>query len=255
MTSAKPWVLVGCGRMGSALLKGWGAGAVVVEPSNPACLPDIEAAGAITPELVVFAVKPQQMAEVLPAYKRFAGSATFLSIAAGKTIAGFEAALGHQAAIVRCMPNTPAAIGKGITVAVANKNVTNAGKALADKALRAGGMVEWVEDENLLDAVTALSGSGPAYVFHLVEAMAKAGAAMGLEPALAMKLARQTVIGSGHLLEQSPHEPAGKLREAVTSPGGTTAAALAVLMGDEKLQKLMTEALKAAQARGRELAG
>ncbi len=239
--------------MGSALLKGWGREAVVIEPNDPAHLPSIEAAGDISPELIVFAVKPQQLASVVPAYARFK-DATFLSIAAGKTIAGFEALLGAQAAIVRCMPNTPAAIGKGITVAVANKNVSEQGRALASTALQAAGMVEWVSDETLLDAVTALSGSGPAYVFLLVETMAKAGEAMGLAPALAMQLARQTVIGSGHLLEQSP-EAASALREAVTSPGGTTAAALNILMGSDNLQNLMTEALKAAQARGKELAG
>lgn len=240
--------------MGSALLKGWARpGTLVVEPNDPGHLPNIEAAGDIAPELVVFAVKPQQLADVVPAYAKFK-SATFLSIAAGKTIAGFEAMLGQGAAIIRCMPNTPAAIGKGISVAVANKNVTAEGRRLADTALKAGGMVEWVEDERLLDAVTALSGSGPAYVFHLVEVMAKAGEAMGLASDLAMKLARQTVIGSGHLLEQSP-DAASALREAVTSPGGTTAAALDILMGQERLQNLMTEALKAAQARSKELAG
>lgn len=238
--------------MGSALLKGWARpDAVVIEPNNPAYLPTLEAAGDITPELVVFAIKPQQMAEALPAYARFR-NATFLSIAAGKTIDGLEAWLGREAAIVRAMPNTPAAIGKGISVAVANKNVSAAGRQLADEALKAGGAVEWVTDESLMDAVTALSGSGPAYVFYLTEALAKAGEAMGLAPDLAMQLARQTVIGSGHLLEQSS-ESAAALRQAVTSPGGTTAAALQVLMGDDRLQKLMTEALKAAQARGREL--
>lgn len=251
--SLKPWVLVGCGRMGSALLKGWGREAVVIEPANPACLPDIDAAGAIDPELVVFAVKPQQVAAVVPAYARFK-NATFLSIAAGKTIAGFEDLLGPQSAIVRAMPNTPAAIGKGISVAVANNNVTPSGRALADAALKAGGMVEWVNDESLLNAVTALSGSGPAYVFYLVEVLAKAGEAMGLAPDLAMKLARQTVIGSGHLLEQST-DSAAALREAVTSPGGTTAAALHILRDSGRLEALMTEALKAAQVRGKELAG
>lgn len=249
-----PWVLVGCGRMGSALLKGWARpDAIVIEPNNPAYLPDIEAAGNISPALVVFAVKPQAIAGVVPAYAKFRG-ATFLSIAAGKTIAGFEALLGPEAAIVRAMPNTPAAIGKGVSVAVANGNVSAAGRTLANDALKAGGMVEWVGNESLLDAVTALSGSGPAYVFYLVEVMARAGEAMGLAPDLAMKLARQTVIGSGHLLEQSA-DGAAALREAVTSPGGTTAAALHILKDSGRLQDLMTEALEAAQARGRELAG
>lgn len=240
--------------MGSALLRGWARpDTVVIEPSNPACLANIEAAGNVTPELVVFAVKPQQLEEVVPAYARFR-DATFLSIAAGKTIAGLEVLLGPGAAIVRAMPNTPAAIGKGISVACANAHVSAAGRALADAALKAGGAVEWVSDEGLLDAVTALSGSGPAYVFYLTEVMARAGEAMGLAPDLAMKLARQTVIGSGHLLEQSG-ESAASLREAVTSPGGTTAAALHILRDSGRLQDLMTEALKAAQARGRELAG
>ena len=250
-----PWLLVGCGRMGTALLKGWArSNVVVIDPSAPGALPDLDAAGDIAPELIVLAVKPQVLPQIAPLYARFAKEATFLSIAAGKPLAALADWLGHQAALVRAMPNTPAAIGKGISVATANRHVTDRGRALAHQALMAGGQVEWVEDEGLLDAVTALSGSGPAYVFHLVEALAQAGQHLGLPAELAMKLARQTVIGSGHLLEQSP-ETAAALREAVTSPGGTTAAALEVLMGDNGLKELMLAALVAAARRSRELAG
>lgn len=243
--------------MGSALLKGWARPDTVVIAPNPISLPaqrfaSLDEAGSIDPELVVFAVKPQMIDAVVPAYRRFA-NATFLSIAAGKTIARFEQLLG-EVAIVRAMPNTPAAIGKGITVAVPNSYVTSAGRELVTTALHAAGWVEWMHDEHHLDAVTALSGSGPAYVFHLIEVLAKAGEQMGLPAGLAMRLARQTVIGSAHLMEQS-NGTAAELREAVTSPGGTTAAALEVLMGGGRLQGLFTEALKAAQLRGKALAG
>lgn len=258
-------LLVGCGRMGSALLAGWQRSGffdsvTVIEPHPPATMPNCLADAAALPEsfspaLVVFAVKPQQLSAILPAYARFVRSGTtFLSIAAGKPIALFEKELGAGAAIVRAMPNTPAAIGQGISVAVANAAVTAEGRALATTALEAGGKVEWIADESLLDAVTALSGSGPAYVFYLVEVLAKAGTALGLDPALALRLARQTVIGSGHLLDQSS-ETAEALRQAVTSPGGTTEAALKVLMGERRTELLFTEALTEARDRGRVLAG
>lgn len=258
-------LLVGCGRMGSALLAGWqrsgfADSVTVVEPHPPAavqnCLADAAALPvSFNPVLVVFAVKPQQLSTLLPAYARFTRpGTTFLSIAAGQPIALFEKELGAEAAIVRAMPNTPAAIGQGISVAVANAAVTAEGRALATTALEAGGKVEWIADESLLDAVTALSGSGPAYVFYLVEVLAKAGIALGLDPALAMRLARQTVIGSGHLLDQSS-ETAEALRQAVTSPGGTTEAALKVLRGEGRMELLFTEALTAARDRGRALAG
>jgi pyrroline-5-carboxylate reductase len=204
-------------------------------------------------DLVIFAVKPQVLEAIVPAYARFK-PATFLSIAAGKTLATFTKLLGSDAAVVRAMPNTPAAIGQGISVLVASSNVTPQGKQLAETALKGGGAVEWVGDESLMDAVTALSGSGPAYVFLLVEVLAKAGEKMGLAPDLAMKLARQTVVGSGHLLQQSP-QPAAELRAAVTSPGGTTAAALEVLGQNQALLELFTKALSAAQLRGQQLAG
>jgi pyrroline-5-carboxylate reductase len=258
-------LLVGCGRMGSALLAGWQRSGcfdsvTVVEPHPPAglqnCLAEAAALPtAFCPALVVFAVKPQQLSALLPAYARFVGSGTtFLSIAAGQPLSLFEKQLGAGAAVVRAMPNTPAALGQGISVAVANAAVTADGRALATTALEAGGKVEWIADESLLNAVTALSGSGPAYVFYLVEVLAKAGAELGLPADLSLRLARQTVIGSGYLLDQSPETPEA-LRHAVTSPGGTTEAALKVLMGGERGQQLFTEALTAARDRGRVLAG
>lgn len=264
-------LLVGCGKMGGAMLGGWlEAGTVervaVVEPAglpesvrgNAAVIAcsglDALPAGFV-PDVVVFAVKPQMMEGVAPAYARFARPETvFLSIAAGKTIASFERHLGSGAAIIRAMPNTPAAIGRGMTVAVANAPVSTGQRDLCGALLAAVGEVAWVEDEALIDAVTAVSGSGPAYVFLLVEAMAAAGEAVGLPADLALRLARATVAGSGELLHRSS-EPADGLRRAVTSPGGTTQAALDVLMANDGLTPLMTAAIKAAAKRSRELAG
>ena len=184
----------------------------------------------------------------------FVGAATVVvSIMAGRTLRFLEAAL-PAAALVRAMPNTPAAIGRGITVAVPNARVAAAQRALVDALLCAVGAVEWVDDETLMDAVTALSGSGPAYVFLLAEAMAQAGAAAGLPPALATTLARATVAGAGELLHRSPLD-AATLRQNVTSPGGTTAAALELLMARDGLAPLMTKAIAAATRRSRELAG
>jgi len=266
MTDHETILLVGCGKMGSALLNGWlGRGTPaelvsVIEPMQPK-LPDsvslyAEAAalGAdYRPSVVVFAVKPQSMDEVAPAYVKYAGPETvFLSIAAGKPIGYFEAIL-TDGAIVRAMPNTPAAVGRGITVLCANERVSSEQKAVCTGLMESVGEVAWIDDESLMDAVTGLSGSGPAYVFHLVEAMAAAGEAAGLPPELAMQLARATVAGSGELLTQSS-DPAGTLRENVTSPGGTTAAALEILMGSDGLTKLMTEAIVRATERSRELA-
>lgn len=263
-------LLAGCGKMGGAMLDGWltagiASSVAVVEPSglpeslrgNPAVVlasgPDAVPAG-FAPDVVVLAVKPQVMDSVLPAYRTLVRPGTvFLSVAAGKTIASFEAALGEGAAIVRSMPNTPAAIGRGMTVAVGNSVVTEAQKTLCDSLLRAVGDVAWVEDESLLDPVTAVSGSGPAYVFLMVEAMAKAGEAAGLPAALAMRLARATVAGAGELLHQSP-TAAADLRKAVTSPNGTTQAALDVLMAGDGLQPLFDRAVAAAANRSRELA-
>lgn len=260
-------LLVGCGKMGSAMLAGWleqgldPAGIVVVEPMDAALPPGIRRVAThdlvpreFRPDVVVLATKPQVMAEVVPPYGRFA-DAVFLSIAAGKSLAFFEQALGAGRAIVRAMPNTPAAVGRGITVCVANARVDAARQMACQVLLEAVGEVAWTGDEGLMDAVTAVSGSGPAYVFLLAEAMAAAGEKVGLPPDLAARLARATVAGAGELLRQSP-ETAARLRENVTSPGGTTAAALAVLMAEGRgMAELLAEGIAAATRRGKELAG
>jgi pyrroline-5-carboxylate reductase len=266
---ANKLVLVGCGQMGSAMLRGWlasGAAAqfVVVEPAGlpPAfsgnaaisfCRTAAEIDREPAPDAVVFAVKPQIIDEVLPAYRRWAAPQTlFLSIAAGKTIAGLARHLG-DAAIVRVMPNTPAAIGRAISVACANPGASAEQKRLAEALLTAIGDSVWVEEEALMDAVTAVSGSGPAYVFLLIETLAAAGERAGLPPALALRLARDTIAGSGELARQSSDSP-GKLRENVTSPGGTTRAALDVLMAPDGMARLLERAVAAATARSREFA-
>jgi pyrroline-5-carboxylate reductase len=260
-------LLVGCGRMGSALLSGWldrGIAAtdlVVVDPTRPTIGPVNVVADAdsipagFVPDVVVLAVKPQMMEAALPPYRRFVASALFLSIAAGKPTAYFRRAFGDDLAIVRAMPNTPAAVRRGITVCFADETVSADRRALAESLLEAVGEVGWIADEAQMDAVTALSGSGPAYVFLLAEAMAEAGVALGLDPALAVRLARTTVSGSGELLRLSA-DSAGDLRRAVTSPAGTTAAALAVLMDEAAgFGPLLRDALAAAEHRSRELAG
>lgn len=208
------------------------------------------------PDIVVFAVKPQGMDDIVPAYAAFAAKgAVSLSIAAGRTISYFETHLGDGAAVVRTMPNTPAAVGRGITAACANGHVSAAQKTACENLLEAVGEVVWVEHEDMIDAVTAVSGSGPAYVFLMIECMAKAGEAQGLPADIAAKLARATVAGAGELARQSD-EPAATLRQNVTSPGGTTAAALEVLMSDDDgLPPLMDRAIDAATRRSRELAG
>jgi pyrroline-5-carboxylate reductase len=262
-------LLAGAGKMGSAMLEGWlalglDAGNVaVLEPEPTGELSSLTARGLrLNPSrdavgevaAAVVAVKPQVAPEVLPALTPFVGDATVVvSIMAGRTLAFLSGAL-PRAPLVRAMPNTPAAIGRGITVAVANAAVTEPQRALVDALLSAVGAVEWVADEALMDAVTALSGSGPAYVFLLAECMAQAGAAAGLPPALAATLARATVAGAGELLHRSPLD-AATLRQNVTSPGGTTAAALEVLMATDGLAPLMTKAIAAATRRSRELAG
>ncbi len=261
-------LLVGCGKMGGAMLDGWlsrglaASDAIVAEPVEALRpkKPGLRSVGstseiAETPEIVVLAVKPQTMDAVLPDLRRFAeGGAVFLSIAAGKTLNYFASHLGAAAKVVRSMPNTPAAVRQGITVACAAKGVSAAEKQRCQQLLEAVGQALWVEDEALLDPVTALSGSGPAYVFLLVEAMAAAGAKLGLAPEMAMQLARATVAGSGELLKQSS-EPAQQLRVNVTSPGGTTAEALKVLMAADGIQPVFDKALAAASRRSRELAG
>ena len=261
-------LLVGCGKMGGAMLDGWlarglaAADVVVAEPAE-AIRPKKPSLRAVasssevseTPEIVVLAVKPQSMDGVLPDLKRFADKgAVFLSIAAGKTLGYFAGHLGKSAKVVRSMPNTPAAVRQGISVATAAPEVSAAEKKRCHELLEAVGQVLWVDDEALMDPVTALSGSGPAYVFLLVEAMAEAGVKAGLPADMAMQLARATVVGSGELLKQSK-EPASQLRVNVTSPGGTTAAALQVLMANDGIQPVFDKALAAASQRSKELAG
>jgi pyrroline-5-carboxylate reductase len=269
-TNAGTIVLVGCGQMGSAMLRGWLRGDaasrfVVIEPAGMspglADNPTVEWHGAseevaadLAPDAVVFAVKPQVFDELLPAYRRWVRPETlFLSIAAGKTIAGIARHLGGEAAIIRCMPNTPAAIGRAITVACPNPHVGQGQRLLCKSLLAAIGDSAWVADEALMDAVTAVSGSGPAYVFLLIEALAAAGVSSGLPPDLALRLARATVAGAGELALVSSETPA-RLRENVTSPGGTTRAALDVLMAEHGLPELLHRAVAAATARSRELA-
>lgn len=265
-------ILVGGGKMGGALLAGWlrdgvcapddvtvvepdaGTGDAVKQEHGVEVVPEPgEGLLSTKPAITVFAVKPQVMDVAAPAYRGLAGQSVFLSIAAGKTIGFFEAILGERAAVVRAMPNTPAAVGRGITVACANALVTDPQKELCSRMLAAVGDVDWVADESLIDAVTAVSGSGPAYVFLLTECMTEAGIEAGLDPELAARLARATVAGSGELMRQSPDD-AATLRKNVTSPGGTTAAALAVLMKDDAMAALMSRAIAAAAARSRELA-
>ena len=260
-------LLVGCGKMGGAMLSCWlkldlFKNVFVIEPVNAQGSWDepvqflknaADIPSAFTPDVVIFAVKPQTLPDIIADYRRFKG-ALFISIAAGKNLDFFSTHLGHDQAIVRAMPNTPASIGQGATAAVANQNVSTAQRAVTEKILSATGTFCWVKDENLMNAVTALSGSGPAYVFLLIECMTAAGIELGLPPEVAEQLARQTVIGAGALAAHEPHTSATTLRTNVTSPGGTTEAALKILMADQDgLQKLISRALTAARDRGVEL--
>lgn len=260
-------VLAGAGKMGGALLTGWlaqgldGGDVVVIEPHPTDDITALSArgvrlnasaadVGAVS--TLVVAVKPQMFAEAATALRGYVGLSTLVvSIMAGKPIAALSEQLGGH--VVRAMPNTPAAIGRGITVAVADGSVTAAQRGIADALLRATGGVEWVDDEALIDAVTAVSGSGPAYVFLLAEELARAGVEAGLPEELAMTLARATVAGSGELLHRSDLD-AATLRKNVTSPGGTTAAALEVLMANDGFRPLLTRAVAAATKRSKELA-
>lgn len=260
-------VLAGAGKMGGAMLSGWLAGGLdarrvaVIEPHpseetrafaargvrlNPS------AAETGTAEVLVLAVKPQMFAEAAPQLKPLVGASTLVvSIMAGATVAAIAKLCGGQ--VIRAMPNTPAAIGRGITVAVPGDGITADQRALADALLRATGGVEWIDDETLMDAVTAVSGSGPAYVFLLAEELARAGVAAGLPAQLATRLARETVSGAAELLRRSDLDSAS-LRQNVTSPGGTTAAALEVLMGGNGFRPLLERAVAAATRRSKELA-
>jgi pyrroline-5-carboxylate reductase len=260
-------VLLGAGNMGGAMLAGWIARGlspkkiVVLEPKpapsvkaltrkglilNPAKLPKDIAA-------IVVAIKPQAAPDILPQIAPVAGKAMIVSIMAGRTIGFLESMVSRSSPVVRAMPNLPASVGRGITVAAPNDNVSRAQRAFATGLLAAVGAVEWVEDEKLMDAVTATSGSGPAYVFLLAETMTRAAVAAGLSAELAARLVRETIAGAGELLRQSPLD-AATLRKNVTSPGGTTAAALDVLMGPDGMEKLMTRAVAAATQRSKDQA-
>lgn len=262
-------VLLGAGKMGSAMLDGWLARGLdprkltVLEPQPAKTVLALTRRGVVlnpqgrflNASAIVIAVKPQSTPEAVWTLEPYVGASTVVvSIMAGRTLRFLEEALPPGTAIVRAMPNTPAAIGRGITVACPNGKVSARQRALASDLLAAIGTVEWVGDEALMDAVTAASGSGPAYVFLLAEALAQAAVAAGLPAELAAKLARETVAGSGELLHRSGLDAAA-LRQNVTSPGGTTAAALEVLMGRDGLTALMTKAVAAATRRSRELAG
>jgi pyrroline-5-carboxylate reductase len=266
-----PLLLAGAGNMGYALLTGWleqgldPARVIVQDPApTPRVKQKLDWHGIAVrsevrslpepPAVILVAVKPQVMDGVFPALAQLARKKTVvLSVAAGRRIDGFEMHLPPTTAVVRAMPNTPASVGRGITVAVGNAHVTPAQRDTCDQLLRSVGEVAWVQDEGLMDAVTAVSGSGPAYVFYLAECMAKAGIDAGLPSGLAQQLARWTVAGAGELLHRSDLDPA-LLRQNVTSPKGTTFAALQVLMSDNGLAKLMCDAVAAAAQRSRELA-
>lgn len=264
-----PILLVGCGKMGGAMLEGWlergVEQAVVIEPFAEATAAfagrithHAEAAaipGDFRPAAVVLATKPQQADAALPVLSRFAAQdALFISVMAGKTVAGMTASLGGHARLVRAMPNTPAAVRQGFTCAFAGEGVSQEQRALADTLLSAVGEVAWLESEALIDPVTAVSGGGPAYVFLLAEVLEQAAIEQGLPPDLARRMARRTVSGSGALLAASELD-AAQLRRNVTSPKGTTERALNVLMAPDAWPRLMSEAIAAATARSRELAG
>ena len=263
-------VLAGCGKMGGAMLEGWLKGGadpkkiVAIDPTPPQEVMAVltkhsirhnpPVASITDAEIVVIAVKPQLMEEVLPNLVPLKSSnPLILSVAAGKTIATFAKYFGNDAAIIRTIPNTPAAIGRGITAISPNAHVSKSQMELANTLLSSTGEVVTVENESMIDLVTAVSGSGPAYVFYLTECLANAGEKIGLPPALAMQLARATVAGSGELMRQSGID-AATLRQNVTSPKGTTYAALQVLMADDGMKPLFEKAIKAAANRSKELA-
>ena len=259
-------VIVGCGKMGSALLKGWLAEGLdpneitVIDPDPSDWLIKqtvrLNKTLPINPSIVLIAVKPQMMPDVVPKLKKLGNSKTlFISIAAGTSISYFQRILGNQTPIVRAMPNTPASIGKGITAIIANAYVSDIELKATEKLLSSVGKIVSLDSEEQMDAVTAVSGSGPAYVFHLIEALADAGQANGLNAELSMTLAKATVAGAGLLAETSNEDPTN-LRINVTSPGGTTAAALKVLMDqDTGFNSLLFKAVEAASNRSKELRG
>lgn len=263
-------ILIGAGKMGGSMLEGWlrvgvrPQGVTVIDPHpseemNRFCREQgiaLNPANLAAPDVLVLAIKPQMLDEAATSVNACLGPQTLIvSILAGKTIGDLRSGLPASRAIVRAMPNLPASIGRGATGAALNDQVSEEQRLMADALLASNGIVEWLPTEDLIDAVTAVSGSGPAYVFHLVECLAEAGAAAGLPPDLAQRLARATVTGAGELLFRSDLPPA-TLRQNVTSPGGTTAAALEVLMRDpDGMKALMYEAVAAAKRRAEELAG
>jgi pyrroline-5-carboxylate reductase len=262
-------LLAGAGKMGGALLRAWLDRGYdprkinVIEPHPPPELIELARAKGFAleapsrpPQVLVLAIKPQSLDEAAASLVSFAGPSTLVvSILAGKTIANISAKLPQARAIVRAMPNLPAAVGRGMTALAANEAVTPDQRAAAGALLAAAGQVEWLASEELIDAVAAVSGSGPAYVFYLAEVLASAGARAGLPAPLAARLARATIEGAGELLFQSPGKTAAELREAVTSRGGTTAAALEILMAQDGLEPLIERAVKAAKQRAGALAG
>jgi pyrroline-5-carboxylate reductase len=257
-------VLLGCGKMGSAMLQGWltdGLPATSVHVIDPYPSDWLQAQGVhinaelpAAPAIVLIAVKPQMMGDALPAIKAMAtGNSLFVSVAAGVTLATYEEMLGADNPIIRAMPNTPAAVGRGITALIGNRKVSEAQMVLAESLLQAVGQTVRLDNEGQMDAVTGVSGSGPAYVFHLIETLAAAGEAQGLPAELAIKLARATVGGAGVLAEAAEESPA-QLRKNVTSPNGTTQAALEVLMDAETgFPPLLARAVAAATTRSKEL--
>lgn len=261
--------LVGAGKMGGAMLEGWlrigmkGAGITLLDPHISQEMSALAAAEGMSvnpaapaaAEVVVLATKPQMLDTAAPAVQALIGPGSLLiSILAGKTIGDLSARLPNAGAIVRAMPNLPASVRRGVTAAAAGAGVSAAQRQMADALLAGVGKVEWLDDEGLIDAVTAVSGSGPAYVFHMVECLAAAGTAAGLPADIAERLARATIEGAGEMLFQSQLSPA-TLRQNVTSPGGTTAAALEVLMAENGLAPLMRRAVAAAKRRAEELSG
>ena len=265
-------VLVGAGKMGGAMLEGWlrlgldPRGTTVLDPHVTAPMQALCAQAGVAlnppladvraPQVLVLAIKPQMLDAAAPGIQHLAGPGTLaLSILAGKTLVDLAQRLPACPALVRAMPNLPASIGRGISGACASAFVSPSQHGMADALLRAVGQVEWLADETLIDAVTAVSGSGPAYVFHLVECLARAGEAVGLEAKLAMRLARATVEGAGELMARNAATSAAELRVNVTSPGGTTAAALAVLMAAGGLEPLMRATVGAAKQRAAALSG
>jgi pyrroline-5-carboxylate reductase len=265
-------VLLGAGKMGGAMLEGWlktglpGNAVTVIDPFVSDTMRALCTTHGISlnppegslgePAVLLLAIKPQTMDDAAAMASQIAGPGTLvISIMAGKTIANLEQRLPRAKAIIRTIPNTPAAVGRGITAATRSSAASDADQALAQRLLSAIGQVVWVEDEDLIDAATAVSGSGPAYVFYLAECLAEAGVAAGLPPDIAQALARATLEGAGELMFREPQTDPSVLRKNVTSPNGTTAAALAILMAVDGLQPLMTKAVLAAKRRAGELAG